>query len=139
MKTNATTVDQYISSFDKKTQLLLKQMQKTIRASAPGAEESVSYGMAAYKYLGRPLVYFAAYENHIGFYATPTGHEAFKKDLSVYKTGKGSVQFPITEKLPLKLVERIVKFRVKENEEKEALKKSAIAKPAKSKSAQKKR
>lgn len=137
MKTNATTVDQYISSFDKKTQLLLKQMQKTIRASAPGAEESVSYGMAAYKYLGRPLVYFAGYENHIGFYATPTGHEAFKKDLSVYKTGKGSVQFPITEKLPLKLVERIVKFRVKENEEKVSLKKTT-AKPAKAKLAAKK-
>jgi uncharacterized protein YdhG (YjbR/CyaY superfamily) len=137
MKTNATTVDQYISSFDKKTQLLLKQMQKTIWASAPGAEESVSYGMAAYKYLGRPLVYFAGYENHIGFYATPTGHEAFKKDLSVYKTGKGSVQFPITEKLPLKLVERIVKFRVKENEEKVSLKKTT-AKPAKAKLAAKK-
>lgn len=123
MKLKAKNVEEYIASFDKKAQSLLNQMRKTIKAGAPGAVESVSYGMAAYKYLGRPLVYFAGYENHIGFYATPTGHEAFKKELSNYKTGKGSVQFPIQEKVPHKLIERIVKFRVKENEERAALKK----------------
>jgi uncharacterized protein YdhG (YjbR/CyaY superfamily) len=64
------------------------------------------------------LVYFAAFEKHIGFYATPTGHVAFKNELSKYKTGKGSVQFPLTEPLPLDLVKRIVQFRVKENEAK---------------------
>jgi uncharacterized protein YdhG (YjbR/CyaY superfamily) len=123
MKLKAKNVDEYIASFDKKAQSLLNQLRKTIKAGAPGAEESISYGMAAYKYLDRPLVYFAGYENHIGLYATPTGHDAFKKELSVYKTGKGSVQFPIQEKLPVKLIERIVKFRVKENEVKAALKK----------------
>ncbi|MBI2731155.1 MAG: DUF1801 domain-containing protein [Sphingobacteriales bacterium] len=110
------TVDEYINAAPEVAQSYLKQMRKLIKASAPKADESVSYGMAAYKYLGKPLVYFAGYEQHIGFYATPTGHEAFKKDLSVYNTGKGSVQFPLNEKLPVKLIERIVKFRLKENE-----------------------
>ncbi|RTL61035.1 MAG: DUF1801 domain-containing protein [Sphingobacteriales bacterium] len=117
------TVDEYIEAAPKAAQPYLKQMRKLIKTTAPKADESVSYGMAAYKYIGKPLVYFAGYEQHIGFYATPTGHEAFKKDLSVYKTGKGSVQFPLDEKLPLKLIERIVKFRLKENEAKAAEKK----------------
>lgn len=92
-------------------------MRRQIKAAAPKAEESISYGMPAYK-LNGVLVYFAGYKNHIGFYATPTGHEAFKKELSAYKEGKGSVQFPLDEPLPLDLVSRIVKFRVKENEAK---------------------
>jgi uncharacterized protein YdhG (YjbR/CyaY superfamily) len=92
-------------------------MRKTIKAAAPKAEELISYQMPAYKYKG-VLVYFAAFEKHIGFYATPTGHAAFKNELSKYKTGKGSVQFPLTEPLPLDLVKRIVQFRVKENEAK---------------------
>lgn len=91
-------------------------MRKTIKAAAPKAEEAINYGMPGYKYLGKPLVYFGGFENHIGFYATPTGHDAFKKELSVYKQGKGSVQFPLSEKLPLDLIKRIVQFRVKENE-----------------------
>ena len=117
-----TTVEEYIAAFPKNVQLLLNQMRSAIKKWAPKAEESVSYGMPAYKYLGRPLVYFAGYEKHIGFYATPTGHEAFKKELAKYKQGKGSVQFPVTEKLPLQLVENIVKFRVAENEKKVAAK-----------------
>lgn len=115
-KNKPTTVDDYIKAAPAVAQVLLKQMRQLIKMNAPKAEESVSYGMAAYRYLGKPLVYFAGYENHIGFYATPTGHEAFKKELSVYKTGKGSVQFPVTEKLPVKLIEKIIQFRVKENE-----------------------
>ncbi|MBI3234356.1 MAG: DUF1801 domain-containing protein, partial [Bacteroidetes bacterium] len=70
-----------------------------------------------------PLVYFAGYKNHIGFYATPTGHEAFEKELSIYKQGKGSVQFPIDKPLPLSLISKIVKFRVKQNLEKAKTKK----------------
>ncbi len=116
MKKTPATVAEYIAAFPKELQPLLNQLRKTIISAAPKAEESVSYGMPAYKYLGRPLVYFAGYEKHIGFYATPNGHEAFKKELAEYKQGKGSVQFPLTEKLPLKLVERIVQFRVSENE-----------------------
>lgn len=115
-------VDEYIAGFPKETQSLLKQMRTTIQKAAPDAEETIGYGMPAYKYHG-PLVYFAAYKNHIGFYATPTGHAAFKKELSIYKEGRGSVQFPSDKPLPLNLVTKIVKFRVKENLEKVKAKK----------------
>ena len=117
-----TTVDEYIAVFPKEVQLLLQQMRKAIKKSAPKAEESVSYGMAAYKHLGKPLVYFAGYEKHIGFYATPNGHAQFKKELAIYKQGKGSVQFPIKKPLPLALVTKIVQFRILENEAKAATK-----------------
>lgn len=117
-KSIITTVDAYIASFPPPVRKSLSAMRKTIKAAAPKAEEMISYGMPSYKYLG-VLVYFAGYKNHIGFYATPTGHSAFKKELSKYKTGKGSVQFPLTEPLPLDLVKRIVQFKVKENDEKE--------------------
>ncbi|MFV0269258.1 MAG: iron chaperone, partial [Draconibacterium sp.] len=79
------------------------------------AVESIAYGMPAYKLNKKPLVYFAAYARHIGFYATPSGHQEFASELSVYKQGKGSVQFPIDEPLPTDLIRRIVAFRVKEN------------------------
>ena len=112
------SVEEYIRSFTPDVQEKLEQLRRIIRAEAPAAEESISYGMPAYKYRKKPLVYFAAYTGHIGFYATPTGHEAFKKELSGYKTGKGSVQFPLGEKLPAGLIRKIVAFRVKENEAK---------------------
>lgn len=114
-------VDGYIVAFPTTVRQLLQQLRTTIKNAAPKATEVISYGMPGYKYHGM-LVYFAGYKNHIGFYAAPTGHEAFKKELSVYKTGKGSVQFPIDKPLPLKLVTKIVKFRVRQNKEKAALK-----------------
>ena len=122
------TVEEYIESFPASIQKLLVQMRKTIKAAAPKAEEAINYGMPGYKYLGKPLVYFGGYENHIGFYATPTGHDAFKKELSVYKQGKGSVQFPLSEKLPLDLIKRIVQFRVKGNETNAVTKKKSSKK-----------
>jgi uncharacterized protein YdhG (YjbR/CyaY superfamily) len=108
------SIDEYIADFPKEKQQMLKQIRATIKKAAPEAEEYIGYGMPAYR-LNGPLVYFAAFENHIGFYAAPTGHEKFSKELSKYKTGKGSVQFPIDEQLPIQLIEKIVKFRVKEN------------------------
>lgn len=108
-------VDAYIAQFPASTQEILKQFRDLILTNAPGAVESVSYGMPAYKLNGKPLVYFAGYEHHIGFYATPTGHEAFSKDLAKYKQGKGSVQFPLAEAMPWDLVKSIVEFRVAEN------------------------
>lgn len=108
-------VEEYIGSFPEEIQLILQDIRGVIRENAPEAEESISYGMPAYKLNKKPLVYFAAFKNHIGFYATPTGHEAFVKELSKYKQGKGSVQFPIDKAMPLDLIERIVKFRVSEN------------------------
>ena len=85
------TVDDYIAGFEPAIQQRLAQLRQTIKKAAPDAEELIAYMMPAYK-LNGPLVYFAGYKNHIGFYATPNGHEAFKKELSVYKQGKGSVQ-----------------------------------------------
>jgi uncharacterized protein YdhG (YjbR/CyaY superfamily) len=116
MKTNTSidNVDEYISGFPKDTQKFLKQLRATIIKAVPEAEEVISYQMPAYNFYGK-LVYFAAYENHIGFYPTPSGIENFKKDLSGYKTSKGAVQFPINEPLPLPLISKIVAFRAKEN------------------------
>ena len=96
-------------------------MRQAIKKAAPGAEELISYQMPAYKYHG-VLVYFAGYKNHIGFYATPTGYAAFKKELAVCKEGKGSVQFPHNQPLPLSLISRMVKYRMKENLEREKVK-----------------
>jgi len=118
-----TSVEEYIAGFPKETQKILQEVRAIIRKAAPIAEETIAYAMPAYK-LNGPLVYFAGYEHHIGFYATPTGHEAFKEELSKYKQGRGSVQFPLDEPMPLKLIERIVKFRVKENQGKAKTKKA---------------
>lgn len=116
-------IDDYILSFPSAIQDRLLTLRKTILTLVPEAEESISYGMPAYKTIGIPLVYFAGYANHIGFYATPNGHEKFAKEFSIYKQGKGSVQFPHDKPLPLKLIEKVVKFRAKANEEKAKAKK----------------
>ncbi len=105
------TVPNYIQSFPEPVQIILEQIRSVIKEQAPEAEESISYGMPAYKIKGKPLVYFAGYKNHIGFYATPTGHEAFAEELSKYKQGKGSVQFPLNQPIPFDLIKRIVVFR----------------------------
>lgn len=105
-------VEAYINKFPAEVQERLEQVRAVILETAPEAQEMISYGMPAYKLKGKPLVYFAGYKNHIGFYATPNGHEAFQSELSQYKQGKGSVQFPLTKPLPLDLIKRIVSFRV---------------------------
>ena len=115
------SVDAYIESFPQDVQEALQQVRATIKKAAPKAEEMIAYGMPAYK-LNGPLVYFGGFKTHIGFYALPSGTE-FAKELSSYKMGRGSVQFPLSEPMPLSLITKIVKFRVKENEEKVALKK----------------
>ena len=107
------TVDEYIQSFPKKTQAHLKAIRKIIKSTAPEAVEQIAYKMPAYKYNKKPLVYFAGYEKHIGFYATPNTHEQFSKQLSIYKQGKGSVQFPIETSLPIALIEAMIRFKLK--------------------------
>ena len=107
------SVETYIAGFPEEVQAILEEVRQAIKATAPEAVEGIAYGMPAYKLNGRPLVYFAGYKNHIGFYATPSGHEAFAEALSHYKQGKGSVQFPINEPMPLDLIRQIVAFRVK--------------------------
>jgi uncharacterized protein YdhG (YjbR/CyaY superfamily) len=114
-------IDKYISSFPKEIQVLLEQVRTTIRQAAPEAEEAIKYAMPTFVLNGN-LVHFAAFKNHIGFYPVPSGIEAFQKELSVYKQGKGSVQFPLDQPIPLELIARIVKFRVVENKRKAELK-----------------
>jgi uncharacterized protein YdhG (YjbR/CyaY superfamily) len=109
-----TTVDEYISGFPQDVQDKLNAMRAAIKAAAPDAEEKISYRMPAY-IQGGPLVYFAAFKNHIGFYPTASGVEAFKDEFKAYKGAKGSVQFPMDEPLPLELVARVVKFRLEDN------------------------
>src|SRR2546426_1403112 len=101
----------------KDVQGILQRLRLTIRKAAPEAVETISYQMPTFKLNGKGLVYFAAFKNHIGFYPIPSGIEAFKKELSRYKQGKGSVQFPIDKPIPYDLVRRIVRFRAKENRE----------------------
>ncbi len=108
-------IEAYISKFPKKTQVLLLELISLILEEAPDAETSISYGMPAYKTFKKPLVYFAAYAKHVGLYATPSGHSAFKKELAKYKQGKGSVQFPLNEPMPFDLIRRMVRFKVEEN------------------------
>ena len=121
-KTKPGNIDGYIASFTREVQKILEELRATIRNAAPEAEETISYGIPTFTLNGN-LVHFAAYKNHIGFYPSPAGIEAFKKELSVYEGAKGSVQFPIEEPLPLSLVTKIVKFRVKENAERAKAKK----------------
>lgn len=137
-------VDEYIATFPPPTQELLEQMRSTILKAAPGVEEVIGYKMPAYRLHG-VLLYFAGYKAHIGFYPSGSGIEAFKKELSVYKGAKGSVQFPLDQPLPVALITKIVKLRVKENlekaKEKELLKnakKQAMTKTATKKAVVKK-
>lgn len=112
------TVDEYIDSFPKDLQKILLQIRKLIKDAAPEAEESMSYGMPGYKLNKRPLVYFAAFKSHIGFYPTPSGVTEFAKELSSYQTSKGTAQFPLDQPMPLALIKKIVDFRMKENQKK---------------------
>ena len=105
------TVDTYISTFPSEVQEIMQKLRALIMDTVPECSEEFSYGMPAYKLHGKPLVYFAGYKKHIGFYATPTGHTEFQKELSQYKQGKGSVQFPLDAPIPYELIERIVVFR----------------------------
>lgn len=108
------SIDEYIATFPPDIQDILQSLRATIRAAAPDASEKISYQMPTF-YLEGNLVHFAAYRNHIGFYPAPRGIEAFREELARYKGAKGSVQFPISEPLPLDLIARIVAFRVQDN------------------------
>jgi Uncharacterized conserved protein len=117
------SIDEYIALFPKDIQKKLEELRATIKAAAPDAKEKISYQMPTFDLYGN-LVHFAAHKNHIGFYPTPSGIDAFKNELSVYEGAKGSVQFPLDKPLPLKLIRKIVKFRVAENVEKAKIKSS---------------
>ncbi|MFC0263802.1 iron chaperone [Fontibacter flavus] len=110
------SITDYINQFSDKVQQILQNIRNLILENAPDAVEEMAYGMPGYKLNQKPLVYFAAYRNHIGFYATPSGHLEFKEELAQYKQGKGSVQFPLGQPIPYDLIKRMVVFRVKENQ-----------------------
>jgi uncharacterized protein YdhG (YjbR/CyaY superfamily) len=111
-------VDKYIYSFPEEVRNILLQIRQLIKDIAPDAEEGFAYQMPSYKLNGKPLVYFAGFKKHIGFYATPSGHSEFAKELSEYKQGRGSVQFPLDKPIPFDLIRQIVAFRVIENNNK---------------------
>ena len=118
MKTEQTApkdIDEYIAGFPKDVREILEKIRTTIRKAAPDAEETISYLMPTFNLNGKYLVYFAAYKKHIGFYGAPRVNPEFDEDLSVYQTGKGTLQFPLDKPIPFDLITKIVKFRVKEN------------------------
>lgn len=106
----AANIDEYIAAFPKDTQKILEQIRASIKKAAPEAEETISYAIPTFTINGKYLVYFAGYKNHIGLYPVPRERETFKKELSIYKGGKGTVQFPLDKPMPLKLITKIVKF-----------------------------
>lgn len=113
-KTTPKDIDQYIAGFPEDVREILEKVRLTIRGAAPEAEETIKYQIPTFTLKGN-LVHFAAYKKHIGFYPTPSGIEKFKKELSVYKSAKGSVQFPLDQPIPYDLISQIVTFRVNEN------------------------
>lgn len=106
-----TNTKDYILQFPDNMQMILNKIRAIILEEVPEAEEKISYGMPGYYLIGKPLVYFAGYKKHIGFYATPNGHEAFAEDFSKYKQGKGSVQFPLNQEIPFDLIRKVIQFR----------------------------
>lgn len=107
------TIDDYIATFPANVQEILQQVRATIRKVAPEAVEKIGYGIPTFTLEKKNLVHFAGFDRHIGFYPAPTGMDVFKEELSVYKTGKGSVQFPLDKPMPLDLIARMTEFRVK--------------------------
>jgi len=126
------TIYEYIGTFPKHVQKKLESIRKLIAKLAPDAQEKTSYQMPTF-YLNGNLVHFAGFQNHIGFYPTPHGISEFQKELSKYKNGKGSVQFPLDEPLPMKLIERMVKYRIQKNRNKVGTQKKGNRKETKPK------
>jgi len=114
-KTNFQSVDEYIATFPEDIQKILEEIRATIKAAAPDAKEKISYQIAAFELNGKNLIYFAGWKKHISLYPIPSGDEAFEKKISKYVAGKGTLKFPLDKPLPLKLISRIVKYRVADN------------------------
>lgn len=115
-KTKPKTITEYINTAPKESREKLREMRRCIREAAPGAKESLKWGMPAFSYR-RILVMFAGFKHHIGFYPTPSAVNAFTKDLSKFSTAKGSIQFPLEKPLPLPLIRKITAFRIRESKE----------------------
>ncbi|HVU31792.1 MAG TPA: DUF1801 domain-containing protein [Opitutaceae bacterium] len=107
------SIDAYIAAAPAKTRPFLRQLRTTIQRAAPAAEETISYGIPTYR-LGRNLVHFGAFKDHISFFPTSSGITAFAKDLAGFSTSRGTIRLPLDRPLPLPLIRKIVAFRVKE-------------------------
>ena len=114
-KVTFNSIDEYISTFPEGVQKVLQELRETIKAAAPDAGETISYGIPTFTLNGKYLIYFAGWKNHIAIYPIPTGTEAFNKQVSKYVEGKGTLKFPIDKPLPMRLITKIVKLRVAEN------------------------
>ena len=118
------SIDQYIGTFPEDMQKILEELRATIKAAAPEAEETISYNIPTFKMNGRYLIYFAGWKNHISLYPIPVGSEAFNKQVAKYAEGKGTLKFPLDKPLPLKLITKIVKLKLDENEKRTGRKKA---------------
>ena len=114
-KVSFNSIDDYLATFPKDVQKIMKQLRGTIKAAAPKSEEKISYQMPTFTLNGKYLVYFAGWKTHIAFYGAPRGNAEFKEDLSAYETGQGTLKFPFDKPIPFDLITKIVKFRVAEN------------------------
>ena len=112
------SMDEYIGTFPEDVQKILEELRTTIKTAAPDAEETISYNIPTFKLNGKYLIYFAGWKSHISIYPIPTGSEAFNKQVAKYAEGKGTLKFPIDKPLPLKLITKIVKLKLAENQKK---------------------
>jgi uncharacterized protein YdhG (YjbR/CyaY superfamily) len=113
-KAGPTTIDEYIAQYPEDVQIIMKEIRRVIHETAPQAVERISYKMPGF-YQNGMLVWLGGFKHHIGFYPTGEGIEAFKDELSEYKTSKGAVQFPLDQPIPYDLIRKIVKYRVEAN------------------------
>jgi uncharacterized protein YdhG (YjbR/CyaY superfamily) len=109
------TIDAFIRPFPKGVQFILEQIREIIKKAAPGAIEAIKYGIPTFVLNGKNLIHFSGYKTHIGFYPGSSAILVFKKDLAKYEVSKGTIRFPLGKPLPLGLIKKIVKYRVKEN------------------------
>lgn len=110
------SIDEYLAQFSGETRQRLEIIRELVRQTSPGVVESISYGLIGYKRNSKPLVYVGGFAKHIGFYATPNGHEAFRNDFLKYKQGKGSVQLPLNQPLPVDLIKKVIEYRNQQTE-----------------------
>ena len=110
-----TSINEYVSSLPENAQKAMSEIIATIKAKVPNAEEHISYNMPAFKVNGEYFVHFSAWKNHIGMYPIPAGNEALQKQIEPYRSAKSSLNFPLDKPMPIKLIEKVIKFRIAEN------------------------
>ena len=115
MKTGFHSIDEYIEGFPEETQKALREVWATVKALVPVAEEYISYKMPAFKVNGEYFIHFSAWKKHIGMYPIPAGNEAFQKQIEPFRSAKSSLNFPLDKPMPIKLIEKFIKFRIEEN------------------------